>query len=345
MKKVVVLSGGSGNTALLEGLYKNKDYNVNIIVNAEDHGKSTGICSEVTNTMGVSDIRKNHYKVFKNSPKYKDIDKDYADAIHDLFEGRHDIDPSNVEDLIAIREKLKAVGFGWAFDYVDAFFERREVHNYEFKNFNIMNIVYSQMYTEYGYEETHKKICSCLGIEDSVVLNSFDRIKLIAQTESGHLLEDEGDIVEWCNPNDKIKNTYHIGHHFGLNERAINLIKDADVIIISSGTFWSSIYPTLQYLDFYEYVNESTANKIWIMNTEEDKDAYGVTSQDFILKMVELGLDLSEFTILENINAVDSLKMPCVLNEDIIETELGNNNGKHDPKLLARAIDYIIENE
>lgn len=345
MKNVVILSGGSGNTALLEALYsKPEEYKINIIINQTDHGKSTGICSEVTNTLGVSDARKNHYKVFKYSNKFKDIDEEYAKAIYDLFEGRYDIDWSDENSKEEVRKLLTRANYAGAIIYVERFFNRLEAKKYTYKSFNIMNIVYSQMYTEFGYEETHKKICDFLGIKDNVILNSFDNVKLLAKTASGHVIEDEGDIVEWKNIDDPIVDNLYIGHHFELNPRAIKTVEDADIIIISSGTFWSSIFPTLQYLDFYKHINESNAKKIWIMNTNEDKDAYGVTSQMFTLYLAKLGLDLSDFTILENLNAVESLRMSCLLNENIVETELGNNNGKHDPKLLLRAVEYILEN-
>ena len=64
--KITILSGGSGNDSLIRGLkllYKNID--VKVIVNAYDNGLSTGVCRSITNTLGVSDIRKNHIRMYK----------------------------------------------------------------------------------------------------------------------------------------------------------------------------------------------------------------------------------------------------------------------------------------
>ena len=64
--KAIVLSGGSGNDALLKGLYGlYPNLDLKIIVNAYDDGKSTGLCRILTNTLGVSDIRKNHSRMYQ----------------------------------------------------------------------------------------------------------------------------------------------------------------------------------------------------------------------------------------------------------------------------------------
>lgn len=62
---IVILSGGSGNDSLIKGLkemYPESD--IKVIINAYDSGKSTGICRKVTDTLGVSDIRKNHIRMY-----------------------------------------------------------------------------------------------------------------------------------------------------------------------------------------------------------------------------------------------------------------------------------------
>ena len=50
--KITVLSGGSGNTAIINGIldmYPSCD--LKVIVNAFDDGKSTGICRKITKTL------------------------------------------------------------------------------------------------------------------------------------------------------------------------------------------------------------------------------------------------------------------------------------------------------
>ncbi len=226
--------------------------------------------------------------------------------------------------------------------YAKRFFERPEASNYEFRDFSISNIIYSEMYSELGYEKTNKHFCDKLNLPDFVILNSFDNLFIQAETQSGRLIRDEGEIVFWNNPDDKIvKMHYDVkDDSYGINPCAIEAIKEADYIIISTGTFWSSIQPTIEYLDFFKYINSAKAKKVWVMNNEEDGDSFGVSSVDFIKYMEETGLDLSEFTIVLNSDARDSLKMQDEKHNFAVKA-MGNIKGKHDCNKYARALFQI----
>ena len=70
MLNVVIFSGGSGSVSIQEGfasIYGNDNYNLDVIINAYDNGKSTGACRRVFNNkiLGPSDLRKNHMTQFK----------------------------------------------------------------------------------------------------------------------------------------------------------------------------------------------------------------------------------------------------------------------------------------
>ena len=301
---ITVLSGGSGNDALIKGIKKiYPDANVRVVVNAYDNGKSTGICRAVTDTLGVSDIRKNHSRMYEVSTKNVDM------RLKEFYDGRYTFTPG--KEVQEIKDKLMLWGLSRFDKYVDSFFANPGSYQHFYKDFSVANIVYSQMYKELGYEETNRTFCELLDIEDFVILNSFDNVFINAVTESGTILEDEGDIVEHCNPNDKIVRIFYTGdRQVRINPAAKLAVLDADLLIISTGTFWSSIYPTLEYGDFYQIINQSCAKKIWAMNCTEDKDAYGVSNLDFMNIVSNLGLDLDEFTILLNSDADPLLK--CV---------------------------------
>ncbi len=327
--KITILSGGSGNDSLVKGLkeiYPQSD--IKVIINQYDSGLSTGICREVTNTLGVSDARKNHSRM------YKTMSNSINQTILEFYENRYDF--TSGKELDEVLELLNMWNLNQFKEYAIRFFNNDKAYAYKYNDFNVANIIYAQMYSEIGYEQTHKYFCDLLGIDDFVMLNSFDNVYLNAITESGKIIG-EGDIVEHANSDDKIVEIKYKGIKTELNQKAIDRVLDSDLIIISTGTFWSSIYPTLDYLNFYSYINQSNAKKIWAINNSEDKDAYGVTSNDFITQFELLGINLNDFTILENLDSIDSLHMP---NEkyNIIYKHMENNDGKHNGLKFAKEI-------
>lgn len=332
--KTVILSGGSGNDSLIRGLkYYYPSMNCKVIVNAYDNGKSTGVCRAVTNTLGVSDIRKNHIRMYKAMHGNRDKN------IIEFYDNRYDFTPGN--EVAEITEKLNTWGMPQFIPLVERFFATPEAKNYRYTDFNISNIVYAEMYAQSGYEYTNDYFCNkILDIDSFVLLNSFSNAYLKAVTNSGYVIEDEGEIVEWCNRDDKIESClYGTVMNTELNPRAVASIESSDLIIISTGTFWSSIYPTLEFGDLYKLINKNThAKKVWALNCEEDKDSYGVSADEFISHLRKLGLSLDDFTILVNSDACDILR--TVNDKDVAchYSHMGNQNGKHDPNKYAKSV-------
>ena len=339
--KITILSGGSGNDSLIKGLksiYKNVD--VKVVVNAYDNGLSTGVCRSITDTLGVSDIRKNHIRMYKAMNQDDQLDT----RLIEFYENRYDLEPNCESSALELLD-------GWGLKdqfgvYVHNFFKRIEYSDeHKFNNFNVANIVFSEMYSELGYEKTNEISCDLLGVDDFVILNSFQNVYLNAITSDYQVINDEGDIVKLCSKDSKIVNTFYTpALQPELNPKAIDAVINCDLLLISTGTFWSSIYPTLQYGDFYKYINKSKAKKkIWAINNTEDKDAFGVSSNDFIDILDGLGVDLSSFIILENLDAVPSLQEDYQY-YNIVKDHLGNTNGKHTPSSFATALLMIYYN-
>lgn len=330
---ILVLSGGSGNDALVKGIKKvYPESAVRVLVNAYDNGKSTGVCRQVTNTLGVSDIRKNHSRMYlATNPAPNACYVEFYEGRYDLTKGRE------LEEVLAKLQDWNLQDLSY---YAELFFQHEAVQDYEFKDFSISNIIYSAMYEQHGYEETNRYFTNLLGIDDFVILNSFDNVFINAVTRGGKLIDDEGAIVEYANADDPICDiTYTNIPETGatLNPVAIESIATADMIVISTGTFWASIYPTLQYQDLYRYINQATCKKVWAINNEEDKDAYGVTSNDMIDHFDRLGLDVKDFTILLNADAKELLRQENS-EYNIVTIPMENNNGKHNGEKYAKAI-------
>src|SRR5574344_938697 len=178
LMNITILSGGSGNTALLEGLSKklkgNSCENLDIVINAYDSGKSTGICRKVTDTLGVSDIRKNLVKLYKYFSDTVDQN------IVEFFEKRYDFTKGN--EVNEIKEKLDNWKLSFYDEYVDYFFSLPKAKDFDYKDFNVANIVYAAMFKKYGYDKSIDMIRDTLNLKPSenkytsqnVILNSFD---------------------------------------------------------------------------------------------------------------------------------------------------------------------------
>lgn len=329
MKNILVISGGSGNDALLKGIFHYYEKaKVKVLVNAYDDGKSTGVCRAITNTLGVSDIRKNHYRMY--SIKHH---KNINDSIKSFYNERFDLKKG--EELSFVIGKLNSWNLSSMIKYARSFFS--QAHGHEFNDFSIANIIYSQMFKEVGYEQTNKMMCELLNIDDFVIMNSFENVTIGAVTNNG-TIKDESGIVDFSSNVDKIKSiTYQSESPIVLNSKAIEAIMNSDMIIISTGTFWSSIYPTLEYGQLYKVINKAKCKKIWMMNNEEDNDSIGIGSNDFIEKVAHLGLDLKSFTIIENLDACPSLRQANE-NYNVVYYSMGNIKGRHDAYKMAYSV-------
>lgn len=331
--KVTILSGGSGNDSLVRGLKElYPEVNINVIINAYDDGKSTGVCREITNTLGVSDVRKNHIRMYKIQNMFPDK------RLIEFYDDRYDLPISGAKDFVA--HKLNQWGLSSLITWSDRFFDTIQSDaKYRFDSFNIANICYSIMYKYLGYDATNEFFCNLLNIDNFVLFNSYDNVRLKARTTNG-ILATEADIVEYNKIDSPIMSLvydHNTSEDILLNSKAIDVVKASDLIIISSGTFWSSIYPTLEYGDFYKFINDSKAKKMWIMNNEQDKDALGVGSNEFINILSKLGLNLSDFCIVENESACELLRQEN-LQYNIHRPRLGNHSGKHDSFSLGHFV-------
>lgn len=348
--KITILSGGSGNDSLIKGLKDlYKDLDIKVIVNAYDNGKSTGVCRKVTNTLGVSDIRKNHIRM------YKALKGEFADRrFVDFFEGRFDLGDTPVHKALDLIDEC-GINYLWPDkdtepkDFIIRFFNEvdKNFNELKFNDFCVGNILYAQMYKELGYEKTNSIICKLLDIEDFVILNSFDNVYINAFLDNNYMLNDEGDIVELSDSSKKILNIFYTGDvNYNLNQKAIDAVNSCDLLVISTGTFWSSIYPTLQYCDFYKYIENSNAKKIWAINNTHDKDSFGVGLKDFVnILENNLNFNFKDFTILINKDASEDNLIN--FNSNIYKVEkfkMGNTNGKHNGNLYAKAILSIYYN-
>lgn len=375
MLNITVFCGGTGSIALQNGLndvFGYGKYNLNVIINAYDNGKSTGVCRRAFHNkiLGPSDLRKNQLTAFKiKHKKYLDGDDySYYKNLYDLFNLRISADsPEEYADkavkIISSSKFLYERDYGIMFElkkYVnDFFYDKNNVKewlkNESFNDFSLSNIFYAQCaaenYNSLGVAGT--RMANILEIDDNVHLISDISLMLKAKTESGHIIEDEGEIVDWKNPNDKIASNFFINPETGEEyiptvdegnpeNKVRTIIENSDVIIFSSGTQWSSLIPTYIHSGFYEIIKNCKAKKYLVMNNVQDKDMYGVNSSD-VAAILRAFLPIDDITIVFNENACPEMK--CTDGCKFIIGKLSKNGQKtHDSVQLIRCIfnDYFF---
>jgi hypothetical protein len=306
--------------------------------------------------LGPSDLRKNqllrHKLMYGETSLYRFLDDR-------VTKSRSEIGDYLINEIaqLNIDPKLNNI----MVNGVLTFFEQPKSLEIEFVDFSIANIIYSGLAREHFNSMTTagKLMAKVLDIpEDAVICSSDESLYLTAQTESGHTILDEGDIVEWSNPDDKIVSINLLNKHGKstsavLSQQASRAIVQASLIIYSSGTQWSSLIPTYEHLGFKSAVTVSIAKQFLIMNTTQDKDALGVDGNE-MLDILSGYLNLSQTTVI----SPDSGVME-VANRDyvkIIRTSIGVSlpgvlffgdpvSTKHNPISLVKTIftEYFAE--
>jgi len=367
MYNVVIFSGGTGSIAIQEGfsaIFGNDNYNLDVIINAYDNGKSTGTCRKIFNDciLGPSDLRKNHMTQFKvqKAAQMKDFSSRES-VLYKLFNLR--LDGESKEDYYekscelleeyrgAIGDKdtysLKSLLDYFFFENVHNNVWRKTLEGVDFKDFSIANIFYSASAAMNGYSLrlAGKDMAMILGIKDNVHLISDVNLYLEARTESGHVIEDEGIIVEWDNPDDKITSVMMLrnGEEYipSVDEETDltkvrsckSIIEEADLIIFSSGTQWSSLIPSYMHSGLRKMLAASKAKKYVVMNNIEDHDMRGVSADD-IVDILGQNIPVDDITAVVNLDAVPT--MNSVTRIRSICGHISGEKDKHNPvKLIA----------
>lgn len=337
MLNIVLVSGGTGSKEIQKGfddVYGYGNYHLDVVINAYDNGKSTGLCREVFDKriLGPSDLRKNQltqYRiVFKDQLKDKSSYEAKLLALFELrFSAENHIEYYQkarrlIEDSTYLSRSVKETFLNWL---VHFFFEdaehdryRKTVEAVRYEDFSLSNIFYASCASlhENSLGAAGREMSSLLGIEDCVHLISDVNLFLKARTESGAVIADEEEIVGWKNPFDKIEQAMledENGDEYlpVLDERNTTpvepLFRQADVVIFSCGTQWSSLIPTYMHKGFRELVGRLQADKYLIMNNAEDEDMAGMSADDLLL-VISRYLDMENIKVVLNDNAAASMR-------------------------------------
>lgn len=370
--KIVIVAGGTGSIALQNGLYRLIDQefdgvDTKVLVNAYDNGLSTGAVRRVMGgrILGPSDVRKNQTTRLKleqpsspwlsfldirftvESSKAKEFCMQKIDALDEAL--------TTVDDQWMVK-KSKAIKL--IREAVDVYFSIPVAAKIDYNDFSLANIVYAGFAAANGnsLRKAATIMAGLMGIKDNVILNDDTSLFLGAITKSGLNVTDEGDIVSWNNPKDPFVDVFFFDHngHIAtpmLCDEARDALEQADLIILSSGTQWSSLIPTYATEGFTEAVRNSQAKIIMVMNRQPDKDAPGQTGVDIINTIIPRYIDPERVHLIVDetgspaLNGIDDQMKRLVQDEVILSVNQFNlkchyssKDTVHDEIYLGRAV-------
>lgn len=366
--KIVILTGGTGSIALQRGLYNALDANVDgidtkVVVNAYDNGLSTGAVRQVMKgqILGPSDVRKNQATRLRlmdpNSPWLNFMDFRFTAETADARKMCLEQITTLLKDLarqgrnVACREQLLGA--------VDVFFNSAAASTIEYHDFSVSNIVYAGLSraNANSMRAAARIMSEAMRIPDNVLLNDDNSLFLGAITQSGRRIQDEAEIVAWGSNTDPIVDVFFVDANGNeslptLCLEAWQAIVEADLIILSSGTQWSSLIPTYASIGFTAAIRDSKAKILMVMNRVPDKDSPSLSASDIIDALVPRFFDVGRLHVLIDSNghprmrALEQRAMAKIAS--LTQCELSGHSDpaeKHNPDKLAAAIGHVFFKE
>lgn len=130
-------------------------------------------------------------------------------------------------------------------------------------NHSIKNLILTALIDIHGnLSDAVKEFCKIFNIDGRVIPLTEDNINLIAKTTSGEIIVGEEDITE---AKKHIASIWY-DKDFEVNPAVIESINQADCIIISAGSLYTSILPHFMVPEIVKTIKKSKAKKLYISN-------------------------------------------------------------------------------
>lgn len=192
-----------------------------------------------------------------------------------------------------------------------------------------------------SFEKAIAKVHEILAVKGRVVPVTAEDIQLCAELDNGNIIMGESKIVKTViDSNSKIKKVFLKPESPMPLDGTIDMIKDADIIILGPGSLYTSIIPNLLITGIKEAILESKAKKIYITNVMTqpgETDQYSVLDH---LRAVHkyAGAEIVEYIIVNNEQMPEDILKKY--KEDGAEPVTFNNK---EARQLKRAGVQIIE--
>ena len=155
------------------------------------------------------------------------------------------------------------------------------------------------------FEQAIKESSKVLAIRGKVIPSTLSRIRLVAEHQNGELTKGESKIPEKKSP---IKKIFLEPKGCEATEEALEVLREADVMILGPGSLYTSVIPNLLVNGIYQEISRSKVLKIYICNVmTQARETIGYKASD-------------------HLNAIIRHTTPDIVNTCIINTaEIPNN--------------------
>lgn len=258
-------------------------------------------------------------------------------------------------------------------NFIDYVYKSRE-EIVDLSDYKVGNIIFASFLIKNNldFNESIKKFCELCDIKSNVKILEAAKLplNLVGILKNGTLLPNEASVV-LSRTNDLIYKTYQITNPLSLNQirkissvekdnkiqylnaletrieaniEVLNSLENSDIIIYGSGTPYSSILPSLEYIGVADKIASKSCPKLLIANLQKETDNYIGTSsliEDIILflkKSSDFSYESKSFIthiLVSNNNTIDNKidsdvellknKFPWIT---IIEDEFNDLNNK-----------------
>ena len=322
MRNVVLFCGGTGAKSLIQELISDEKINLTLLINCFDNGKTTGkLRSLVPGFLGPSDFRKNIvHSLDSKHPDFKVLKSIFTtrDSSMNLVEQvqtpsiKYFLNKILKNSINLLGDELSDVALGNIL-ILGAFLENN-------RNFNA------------GLEDFNKLLplrAKIMNISDG------SNLYLAAKLNKGRLIGEE-EIVQLGDAGRVIELGFYLDQDFKskrvkptVNEAALGVLTNADIILYGPGTPYSSIIPSLMIEDvFNEILLNKKASKFYIDNLRRDLDSLN-DNLECIFQKIDPTSDLNLKEFFSVIISSEKFKnIQSVFKEEIKDSESLHNGRK-----------------
>lgn len=324
-KKISIFCGGRGSASIIKYFVNQKNFDLTLLINAYDDGKSTGVLRKnVEGLLGPSDFRKNfsylldifskEQRLLKKIIEYRIKKKIYSneflgelDRIKNKKKNISNFLPSEIEYL---EKKLKEKIINYAIVAIN----NLKTKNLNLLDFSFGNLIFTGIFIgeNKNFNSSIKKFAKIINNNVEIInVSSNSNRWLVAVNKKNKIIQSESKLVNKKQLssikdiyllNDKNydyfnKNFFKISNHKKniflkknkdipkINNEAKKAILNSNYIIYGPGTQFSSLFPS--YMICEKTIKKSKAKKILIMNLHQDNDIIGLGTKEITIQALK----------------------------------------------------------